>query len=52
MWYNTFVNFLQFLDFENINADYNVFINCKIRMIIKIYVNNLFIVKQFKKKNR
>ena len=50
MWYNIFVSFFQFLDFEIIEIDYNVFINYEIKMIIEIYVNDLFIVEQFKEK--
>ena len=49
MWYNIFVNFLRFFDFENIDADYNVFINYKIKVIIEVYINDLLIVEQFKK---
>ena len=50
IWYNIFVNFLRFLDFEIIEVDYNVFINYEIKMIIEIYVNDLLIIEQFKKK--
>ena len=50
MWYNIFVNFFRFFDFENINVDYNIFIDYKIKVIIEVCVNNLLIVEQFEKK--
>ena len=49
IWYNTFVNFLQSFDFKNIDADYNVFINYEIKVIIEVYINDLLIIEQFKK---
>ena len=45
MWYNTFVNFFWFLDFEIIEINYSVFINYEIKIIIEVYINDLFIIE-------
>ena len=49
VWYNTLASFFRSFGFEIIGADYSVFINYEIKVIIEVYVDDLFIVGQFKK---